>query len=242
MRLEWGPVGGPVIAEGCDVAVVVDVLSFTTTLTVAADRGVAVIPCPTDDHHAEALARRHHAQLAVRRSEAGRGQVSLSPSTVRAAENLHRLVLPSPNGSTISAALAQHGVRVVGASLRNRRAVATWLHHRAVGELRPRVALIPSGERWTDGTLRPAVEDLWGAGAVASALLEAGWTGLSPEAHAAANTYRAVHADLEKVLHQCVSGHELDDLGHPDDVDIAAELDRSTAVPVLDDGVFTAAD
>lgn len=239
LRLEWGPVGGPAVAEGADVAVVVDVLSFTTTLSVAADLGVTVVPCPWRDERAHALARRHDAELAVGRSEAGPGQVSLSPGTVRAAGELQRLVLPSPNGSTISAALADHGVQVIGASLRNRRAVARWLDHRN-GTTRPRVAVIPAGERWPDGTLRPAVEDLWGAGAVVSALVEAGWANLPPEARAAAAAYDAVAHEIHDALHQCASGRELVGLGYPDDVEIAAEVDRSTAVPVLDGGVFTA--
>jgi hypothetical protein len=46
VRLEVGRCGAAEIAPGCDVAVVVDVLGFTTTLTVAADRGVPVAPCP----------------------------------------------------------------------------------------------------------------------------------------------------------------------------------------------------
>jgi hypothetical protein len=37
LRLEWGPTGGAAISPGCGIAVVVDVLSFTTTLTVAVD-------------------------------------------------------------------------------------------------------------------------------------------------------------------------------------------------------------
>lgn len=237
VRLEWGPVGGPAVAEGADVAVVVDVLSFTTTLSVAVDRGAAVVPCPWRDERARALARRHDAELAVGRSDAGPGQVSLSPGTVRAAGELQRLVLPSPNGSTISAALADHGVQVIGASLRNRRAVARWLDHR---NNTARVAVIPAGERWPDGTLRPAVEDLWGAGAVASALVDAGWSGLSPEARAAAAAYDALAHEIHDALHQCASGRELVGLGYPDDVEIAAELDHSTAVPVLDGGVFIA--
>jgi 2-phosphosulfolactate phosphatase len=240
VRLEWGPVGGALVAEGCDVAVVVDVLSFTTTLSVAADRGVAVIPCPVRDDRAHDLARHHDADLAVRRSEAGPGQVSLSPGSVRRVDRLQRLVLPSPNGSTISAVLAEQGARVVAASLRNRRAVARWLER---GARAATVAVIPAGERWSDGSLRPAVEDLWGAGAVVSALVEAERaSGLSPEARAAAAAFDAVAHDLPNELHRCTSGRELDELGYPEDVAIAAELDHSTAVPILGNGVFTSPD
>ena len=44
IRLEWGPTGAAVIARRADVAVVVDVLSFTTTVTVAVERGITVYP------------------------------------------------------------------------------------------------------------------------------------------------------------------------------------------------------
>lgn len=236
VRLEWGVVGAPVVAHGCDAVIVVDVLSFTTTLGVAADRGVTVMPCPWRDARAEELAHRYDATLAVRRSEAGPGDVSLSPATVRAAEHLERLVLPSPNGSTICAELADLGVPVVGASLRNRRAVARWLDDR-IGDARS-VAVVAAGERWSDTSLRPAVEDLWGAGAVVRALVEAGATSVSPEARAASAAFDAVVDDLPDALRDCASGQELIGLGYGVDVDVAAELDASGGVPVLVDGVF----
>ena len=46
---------------------------------------------------------------------------------------------------------------------------------------------------------------------------------------------------LEAELLNCSSGRELADLGFSQDVAIAAELDVSTAVPVLADGRFTGA-
>jgi 2-phosphosulfolactate phosphatase len=44
IRLEWGPTGAAAIGADADIAVVVDVLSFTTTLTVAVEQGMAVLP------------------------------------------------------------------------------------------------------------------------------------------------------------------------------------------------------
>ena len=96
LRLEWGLTGARAISRGCDVALVVDVLSFTTTVTVAADRGVDVLPYRWgEDKRARAVAEAHDATLAVGRSRAGVGEVSLSPPSVRAAPELRRrLVLP----------------------------------------------------------------------------------------------------------------------------------------------------
>lgn len=56
IRLEWGPVGAELLAPISTISVVIDVLSFTTTSSVAADRGVAVHPHPWADDGAERLA------------------------------------------------------------------------------------------------------------------------------------------------------------------------------------------
>lgn len=153
---------------------VVDVLSFTTTLTVALDAGIDVYPYPFRDDSAQDLARRHDAVLAAGRFEArlhGTGAaVSLSPASVRAAAGLTRIVLPSPNGSALARALRDRGVIVVGAALRNRLAVARWIAQSLAADAAQPITVVPAGERWPDGSLRPAVEDLWGAGAVVAAL------------------------------------------------------------------------
>lgn len=148
------------------------------------------------------------------------------------ATGVRRLVLPSPNGSTVAARPAATGATVVGVSLRNARAAAAWVRDRA-GD-RP-VAVVAAGERWNDGPLRPAVEDLWGAGAFIAAL-DAG--GASPEAPAAAAAYRDIAAGLPGALADCASGRELIGNGYPD-VTVAGERTDSAAVPVLSGGWFT---
>jgi 2-phosphosulfolactate phosphatase len=224
VRFDWGPTGAAAIAA--PVTVVVDVLSFTTTLTVAVDRGMTVYPFRWRDERAAAYAEERDAVLATGRSR--REGVSLSPASVRAAVGVERLVLPSPNGSAISFALAEAGAMVVGASLRNRSAVARWIAERG-----DPVAVVAAGERWPDESLRPAVEDLWGAGAVVAGLVDLGVGGLSPEARVAEQAFRAVAPALSEALRTCASGRELVDLGFPTDVAVAAELDESEVVPVL---------
>ncbi|WP_193613056.1 2-phosphosulfolactate phosphatase [Nocardioides lijunqiniae] len=245
VRLEWGPTGGAAVAAGADLAVVVDVLSFTTTLTVAVERGMAVHPFAWRDERAAQHAAALDAVLAVGRLEqpsAGVAAVSLSPAAMSRVEGVERIVLPSPNGSTISAALAASGATVVGASLRNRAAVARWLAPRvADGAV---LAVVPAGERWPDDSLRPAVEDLWGAGAVLAALDALGATGqavtgVGAEAAFARDAFRAVQATLTQSVADCASGRELSVAGFADDVAMAAELDVSDVVPVLGaDGAF----
>jgi 2-phosphosulfolactate phosphatase len=240
LRMEWGLTGATAISAGCDIAVVVDVLSFTTALSVAADRGIVVFPYPWRDERAESFAADHDATLAVGRSMALPSQVSLSPASIRTApDSLRRLVLPSPNGSTISFRLAGTVSQVIGASLRNRRSVADWLltRHRENPDLV--VAIIAAGERWPDGTLRPAVEDLWGAGALVESLRAGGWSGISPEAQAAEAAFGSVADDLTAALSDCASGRELLELGYADDVLTAGELDQGRCVPSLQGDAFT---
>ena len=224
VRFEWGPTGAAEVVA--PTTVVVDVLSFTTTLTVAVERGITVFPFRWKDERATAYAEERGAVLATGRSL--RAGVSLSPASVRDAVGVERLVLPSPNGSAISLGLAESGVTVVGASLRNASAVGRWI----AGRDEP-VAVVAAGERWPDGSLRPAVEDLWGAGAVIAALVDHGVVGLSPEARVAELAYRSAVPRLVDELHACASGQELVAAGFPEDVAIAAELDESDAVPVL---------
>ncbi|MCD4523657.1 2-phosphosulfolactate phosphatase [Nocardioides sp. cx-173] len=243
VRLEWGPTGGTAVAAGADVAVVVDVLSFTTTLTVAVERGMAVHPFAWKDERAGEHAADLGAVLAVGRFEepaAGLPAVSLSAVAMSRVEGVDRIVLPSPNGSAICAALAGSGVAVVGACLRNRTAVAHWLAPRvADGAV---VAVVPAGERWPDGSMRPGAEDLWGAGAVVDAMVRLGATGLSLEATHARDAFRAAQATLRDGLLACASGKELVAAGFAEDVEVAAGLDVSDVVPVLgEDGAFRAA-
>lgn len=244
VRTEWGPTGARALtaAGDVDVAVVVDVLSFTTTVTVALERGITVFPFAWKDERAGAYAAEVGATLAVGRLEAERdgvGGVSLSPAAMSRVEGVDRIVLPSPNGSSIAAALQGDAVTVVAASLRNAAAVADWMLPQILGG---NAVVVPAGERWPDGSLRPAVEDLWGAGAVIAALVDLGIAAdlLSPEARVAEAAFRAVRPRLATELHDCASGRELIAKGYADDVRLAAEVDASTVVPVLSDGAFRA--
>lgn len=248
VRFEWGARGASAVAARVRAVAVVDTLSFTTCVSVAADAGIAVHPHRWGRTGAEEVASRVGGVCAVSREEAQGNPraVSLSPASLRAAARwAHDVVLPSPNGATVSAVCADAGSTVVAASLRNRHAVADWLAARLDdgGD----IALVACGERWpvTDSggsdELRPALEDGIGAGSVLDALADLrGQDGWSPEARAAVAAYRAVAADLATVIGDTASGRELRDRGHPDDVAIALELDSSPVVPILRDGRYVA--
>ncbi len=241
VRFEWGPTGAQKLAPGAACLVVVDVLSFTTSVTVAVEAGTRVFPYPWRDGTAAAFARSKDAQLAVgRRAASPEAPWSLSPSVLRRAPYTPRIVLPSPNGSAIAAA-AGGTIPVVAASLRNGAAVGRWLARHGYGTPDRPVAVIAAGERWPDGGLRPALEDLLGAASVVTALASCGAGPLSPEAEAA-RACLAATGDVAPAVAGCASGLELTRGGFADDVAIATELDASEVVPVLRDGAFTHAD
>ncbi|MFI0975760.1 2-phosphosulfolactate phosphatase [Streptomyces sp. NPDC021093] len=242
VRFEWGPAGAERLAAGVACLVVVDVLSFTTSVNIAVEAGTRVFPYRWRDESAFAYAAEHDAELAVgRRMVSGTTPWTLSPAALRRAPFTPRLVLPSPNGSAIAA--SANGSTVVAASLRNATAVGRWLAARGYGREDRPVGVIAAGERWPDGSLRPALEDLLGAGAVIAALRESAAPGLSPEATAAAASFTTV-ADVHATVTECSSGRELTEGGFAEDVALARELDVSTTVPILTgrtDKAFTAA-
>lgn len=88
-------------------------------------------------------------------------------------------------------------------------------------------------------SLRPAVEHLWGAGALIDVLCASGWPDVSPpEARAAVAAYRDVAGNIRIALDACASGRELIAIGYSDDVRTAADVDSTAAAPVLRDSAF----
>ncbi|MFF4275221.1 2-phosphosulfolactate phosphatase [Streptomyces sp. NPDC001536] len=238
VRFEWGPSGARRLGREAACLVVVDVLSFTTSVSVAVEAGTEVFPYAWRDETAAAFAREKAAAPAVgRRAATAESPWSLSPAALRKAPFTPRLVLPSPNGSAIAA--AADGATVVAGSLRNASAVGRWLARHGYGTRERPVAVIGAGERWPDGSLRPALEDLLGAGAVITALAAQGADALSPEAAAARSCFTGT-PDVAAAVTACSSGLELSRGGFSDDVTIAVELDATTIVPVLTDGAFSA--
>lgn len=192
------------VAPGAELAVVVDVLCFTTSVSVAVDRGADVFPYRWKDDAAAAFAAGKRAVLAGARGGDG---VSLSPASLRAASTLERVVLPSPHGSALAHSLAGSVPCVVAVCLRNARATADW----AARNLAPAavIAVIAAGETWPDGGLRPALEDQLGAGAFLAALPEHRRAGFSPEARWAMAAFAAAEPVLGDALRGCSSGREL---------------------------------
>ncbi len=212
LRLEWGPEGIDAL-KACDVLVVVDVLSFTTSVDLVVGNGGEVRPS---------------------RWKPSSGP-TLRPASLVDATGV--VELPSPNGSNLCSLAGRTGAHVLAACLRNAEAVA-----RRAAELGETIGVVPGGERWgldilntgprEFGPLRPCVEDYLGAGAVLAALSGTA----SPEAQLAATAFR--NADVEAAVRECGSGRELVENGHAADVDLAVRVNVSKAVPRLVDGVL----
>lgn len=227
IRFEWGLSGVEAFAPVSDVVVIVDVLSFTTCVDIVVGRDGLVLPYlgKLDD-----LAAFAHAQKAIyanpaRKHEAG---FSLAPSSLMTIPEGTRLVLPSPNGSILS--LSTGTAVTLAGCLRNAQAVAVQ-----ASQLGERISVIAAGERWQDGLLRPALEDLLGAGAIITHLSG----GRSPEAETAVAAFNHAQSNLINTLNRCGSGKELIGRGFAADVQLAAQLNVSRSAPVLSDGAYS---
>jgi 2-phosphosulfolactate phosphatase len=226
---EWGIAGVGMLLEQAAVLIIVDVLSFSTAVDVAVSKGAVVYPFPYgDEDAAQAAASRLGAVLAKSRRSSG-GQLSLSPRSLMAVTAGTRIMLPSPNGARLSLACGDRPI--LAGCLRNAAAVA-----RAARQIAGRgtVGVVPAGERWPDGSLRPAIEDLLGAGAIIHHLA----LPCSPEAQVAQDAFRSAGGDMERLIRTSVSGRELIERGFADDVDIAVELEVSHAAPLLMGGAY----
>ena len=238
VRFDWGIQGVDAIADDVDVIVVVDVLSFSTTVALATELGVEIVPAAPEN--AREVSGELGGTLAGQRGAAG---PTLSPASITAdsVAGVARLVLPSVNGSRLVAALADRDAAVVAGSLRNPGAIAKWaIAHQGDKGDRFTVAVIGAGEARADETIRFALEDLLGAGAIIDALAEVGIDYCSPEAAAAAAAFTGLHNAIGHLVGASGSGRELAEAGFRADVDLAIDIDASDTVPVLREFAFRA--
>ncbi|MBP9231408.1 MAG: 2-phosphosulfolactate phosphatase [Phenylobacterium sp.] len=232
IRCEWAREGMEALRPRVAVFVIVDVLSFSTAVDIAVGRGARIYPFPLGDHEAAKAAAEKVGAMAAAPKRAAGGQFSLSPASLRHLNPGDRLLLPSPNGSRLS--LAGGDIPVLAGCLRNARAVAAKARELAgQGD----IGLIPAGERWPDDTLRPAIEDLIGAGAVIDAL----GGDMTAEARVARDAWRSARGELDLIVRGCLSGRELIERGFEIDVALALACEASAVAPVLREGAYVAA-
>lgn len=226
IRCEWGLKGVETLAPISDAIVIVDVLSFSTSIDVATSRGAFVFPYRWKDESALEYARSIGAELADPTRKPGTW--SLSPSSLASIPTGTKLVLPSPNGSPLSLATAK--TPTFAGCIRNAQAVA-----RACLQFGKRISVIAAGERWPDQTLRPSIEDWIAAGAIISFLPGSP----SPEAQLAKNAFQTSQENIGEKLRTCSSAKELIERGFLSDVEFAMQFNVSANVPILRDGFYT---
>ena len=99
IRCDWGLAGLTHLSPSSDAIVIIDVLSFSTCVDIAVANGAPVYQYRWRDASADVYAASHGAIAASHRQGTG---YSLSPASLRHIPPGTRLVLPSPNGSTLS--------------------------------------------------------------------------------------------------------------------------------------------
>ncbi len=223
VRFGWGPNGLRRLAPLVDAVVIIDVLSFSTSVDIALGRDITVFPYRWHNGTEHEFAESVHAEVA---DPSGTG-ISLRPASLVNAPKGMRLVLPSPNGSALTFGARDAGAdRALVGCLRNAEAVARSLDDCDT------VAVIAAGERWngTTGPLRPALEDLLGAGRIIRSL---GRSSVSPEARITSIAADIDDAELRAMVRECGSGREKRFRRREDDIDLAVDLDVSSLVPTL---------
>lgn len=237
VHVEWGSTAAKLGAERGDDIAIVDVLSFSTTLTLAAEHGIDSYVYSGQELESmggrDAAARSVGARPAAAKRTAAAGELSLSPASIVGATGIDAVLFSSLNGALAVSTACAAPFLAVGC-LRNYRAVARLLARRLAERDGHRVTVVACGEHWSSVSgeegLRPCVEDLLGAGAIAAELAALGCT-LSPEARSAAAMFAGVGGLPEDII----GARELVAAGFAADVRLAAQLDVTDLVPVRDD-------
>jgi 2-phosphosulfolactate phosphatase len=233
----WGAVGASLAAERGDIVVVVDVLSFSTTLSIAVARDFTCLVYSRPEIEGFGGPTLAAVRLGARplggRAGAGPGRLSLSPASVLCAEPGQRVVVTSLNGAAVVAAAAKSSALLIG-SLRNASACARTAARLMATTRAGRVTVVAAGELWSTlapdaAGIRPCAEDWIGAGAICTGLAELGYS-LSAEARLAAAGWAGPGALAD--LADGVSARELRHGGYAADVELALQVDADEKVPV----------
>ncbi|MBK8552429.1 MAG: 2-phosphosulfolactate phosphatase [Ignavibacteria bacterium] len=226
IRFEWGVRGVEELAPISDVVIIVDIFSFSTSVDIALNNGAIVFPFDPDNSTASEYSKSVDGILAekIRNNS---GKFSLSPSSLTNIPENTRLVLPSLNGSALS--LLTGNTLTSCGCLRNAKSVAEYAM--TIGN---KISIIASGEKWEDNTLRPAFEDLLGAGSIISYLKGE----LSPESKTGLSIFLASKNNLKEELQKCISGKELIAANFENDVELASDFNVSSCVPGMVNGAY----
>lgn len=213
-----GRAGLKKITPKIQYVVLFDTFHFSTAVDIALSRGAVVFPSGSNDRNE--MPANWISPSSLQRAHFGeRINVLPSPSTALAKEAFRLL---KKNGHENSA--------VISACLRNAAAVCEWLSRRSG----PVLLLVASS--YEPKLNEDCFEDILSAGAVAAGLSGS----KSPETMAAHATFVAsINSGILEGLTKSKNGIQLMNAGKERDIQLAAELDVSDSVPVLDEfGAF----
>jgi 2-phosphosulfolactate phosphatase len=236
-RIEWGVRGARKAASRGDITIIVDVLSFSSTVVTAVHNGAIIFPHPKNEA-VQAFAEKVQAELIIGRAEAAKiGNPTLSPISFSPMHAGLNYVLCSMNGSVCSWAASQAHNLLIGCLL-NAHAVAAVANQLQL-DSGSSISVIPCGEQWNEvhegeNQLRHAVEDYLGAGAILSQLKGTP----SPEAEVCIHAFRNSKHRLTELIWDCGSGRELRELGFEVDVIHCSQLNALEIVPIYNGDHF----
>ncbi|NJP38958.1 2-phosphosulfolactate phosphatase, partial [Alkalicoccus luteus] len=240
-RIEWGKRGAREAVKRGDVLIIVDVLSFSSTVVSGLNKGAIIYPYPPH-LDGKAFASEIEAEYILGRTEASKiGKPTLSPVSFHKKEHMNkRYVLTSLNGAYCTWIAGEVPALLIG-SLLNASAVAS-IANNIMQETNSNITVVPCGERWSDvkeydDALRPAVEDYLGAGAILSYLPGK----KSVEAEVCIGAFTAVKHRLNEMIWDCGSGRELRNRGFSEDVKHCSKLNYYENVPLLKKDHFISA-
>ncbi|MDN4072221.1 2-phosphosulfolactate phosphatase [Fictibacillus terranigra] len=239
-KTEWGVRGAREAAERGDIIVVVDILSFSSTVVTALSYGAKIFPYPPPiNEEAKKYAEEVGAELLSGRAEALKwGTHSLSPASFSLHDQEKKFVMCSLNGAACIWAARKVPALLIGC-LRNASAAAEkaeQLQKQSGAE----ITVVACGERWenpkeAENNIRPGIEDYLGAGAILSKLNGS----KSPEAQVCIGAYLYQKENIKEIIWNCGSGLELRERGFSEDVEHCTKLDELDLVPQLKGNVFT---
>ncbi|MEH7107483.1 2-phosphosulfolactate phosphatase, partial [Bacillus sp. JJ1764] len=231
-RVEWGMRGAREAAERGDIIIIVDVLSFSSTVISALSNGAIIYPYPPN-LDGKTYAEKVGAEYILGRAEADKiGKPTLSPVSFTQEHSNKKYVLSSLNGAFCTWIASKVPALLIG-SLLNASSVSSIANQLRV-KSNSNITVVPCGEQWNnvknyDNSLRPSIEDYLGAGVILSYLDG----DKSPEAEVCIGAFQHAKEKINELIWECGSGRELRQKGFEDDVKYCSHLNVFDTVPIL---------
>lgn len=209
-----------------DVAIVMDILRSTTTVTTYFERGAKEVYFSSQPEVGLAAKQAHKDLILAGEREClplpgfdyGNSPVEISKLDFSGKS----IIMNTTNGTGAAHLAAQTARHVLLAGLLNAQAVAEYVAHLATQE----ITIICAGT-----SSKISLEDVYGAGILIDKLLQLGNWSLNDNAHIAYAT--ALKNSATEALSNAENGHLLTDLGLSHDIAFCGQTDQSHLVPVM---------